>query len=367
MGEYLLYKREIGGRWEMFITKSPSFQLYDLKAGTLYEFFVRMGKEGKVREEREEECLTRTQTKGEKENLISNPSFEEEGKSLLNPFPYVRRRKEGEKLAGEDDSFSLKNWAPLLGTSTMRVLTKKAGREKDQRYVSMRKTAVIFQYVFLNQTEAKPLLFSIQFQASFKGKRGRASVSFDILYDKVSELEETELVLEWEGKGKDWEESCLLIEAPRKVYALLIYLISHDCEGEFNFDQLRLTEVEKEGPEEIGCKHAKFSSITPQVRGKVRTLKATKSFPKDSVTLATQLSLDRMPALEETVKRWNGPLSVSVLISEKYQMEEIEAQRRRNKEMKEKVDFHLFDTTVTIISSQLFYSLYVHIFGTELR
>ena len=59
--------------------------------------------------------------------------------------------------------------------------------------------------------------------------------------------------------------------------------------------------------------------------------------------------------------------SPSVLINEKYLMEEIEAQRRRNKEMKEKVDFHLFDTTVTIISSQLFYSLYVHIFGTELR
>lgn len=158
--------------------------------------------------------------------------------------------------------------------------------------------------------------------------------------------------LEFDTGTHDWQHSCLIIEPTLPIESVMIFILFVEHAGSVWFDDLTL-EAYSRTHKKRG--HDELKSSCPRVivnktishgccpdRRTVTSMAPPRPMDEElDVSIATQLTVDRLDSLLRMVKNWNGPISAAIFTLSPDEDEQVMAFRNANQKIANSVDFHL--------------------------
>ena len=298
------------------------------------------------------DCVTRVATKSGSNNFVLNPSFESTGASLLSPFPDVKRKEKTTiKPFKKADASKAEHWHTIRGEALV-VGKNAAERNPVDKCICMRATSTseqnaVYQCVFVNQTQVKPLAVSVDtksWQVSGSKNRGYA-MTVDVIHEDGRVSYGAEIMLETGDNG--WHRKCIFISSDKRVRALQVYLVFDSHKGVVHFDDVSV-EQKNSLSETSSCELARLLEMCPfETSNLTQSLLSEEDPQPNTVTLASQLTVDRLLVVKQILESWEGPLSLAVLLLEEQHEKILIDFRERNRQICKRVDFHLVHAPVT--------------------
>eukprot|EP01097_Dermamoeba_algensis_P004331 TRINITY_DN2856_c0_g1_i1.p1 TRINITY_DN2856_c0_g1~~TRINITY_DN2856_c0_g1_i1.p1 ORF type:complete len:683 (+),score=125.62 TRINITY_DN2856_c0_g1_i1:53-2101(+) len=268
-------------------------------------------------------------------NLIFNPSFEHLGPPRIPQIDYYAQ-------FGRKDFFA--HWEPMMMPYTVESGSSDAHTGNRALKVSSNAAPnkhLASQYVFLNQTNAEPLLLSGWSRASLVS--GHPDDGYGILMDvKYTDGSYSYGVsLNFATGTHDWERKCLKLDRKKHIESVNVFVVFGGHTGTVWFDDITLTSrISDES--EAGCAVEAPPAVFPACCNQRKTIYSSKTPNWYDVSIITQLTTDRLGILEKMVQSWSGPLSAAVyVLDEEKDIQRIQDLRESSPEIASRVDFHL--------------------------
>ncbi|KAL6070806.1 Beta-1,4-glucuronyltransferase 1, variant 2 [Balamuthia mandrillaris] len=269
-------------------------------------------------------------------NLLRNPSFEHLG-PLLIPHPFdASYQRLVEFPAHWNSMMSPIQACKDKSHSGLRSLCFHVLDKRTYKYAAQ-------QYVYVNQSKPYPLLIS-----GWSASRG-VSGSTHGGYSVTAELKYVDgsysygHSLNWNVGTNDWTYQCMLIQASKAIEAVSLIVSFQEHFGSVWFDEVSLRNLVFLGEEDTEqcVQQIVEQTSTPGCCPRRQTLLSPQQPDSVGVTIATQLTVDRLQSLKRIIDHWDGMISAAIYVLSEEEETEVISFRDAAERHIQQVDYHL--------------------------